>query len=325
MKLRTNFRNFLVTTSIFATSFNLIAAPVNQHNFDVEAHRGGRGETTEESFKAFQKAAQQGVTTLELDVVMTKDNVPLVWHDSKILPEKCRDTTGNYVNQIVHDLSYEQIDTLYCDKKLTDFPTQKAVIGNKILKLHDMLKYFGTRYPKIRFNIETKIEADHPNYSPTPLTMVKAILEEIKQANLLNRVTIQSFDWRTFPLVKKMAPNIPLAMLWDKTTWKNNSPWIGNINYNRAKGNILVAAKQLGITLLSPEYTTTDKLKTTDKGFKLYTDKTFVNRAHQAGFKILPWTVNDLDAMRLVLTAGVDGIITDYPTRLQKLLKSTSK
>lgn len=45
-------------------------------HFDFEAHRGGRGEWTEESKKAFETALELNATTLELDVVITKDGVP---------------------------------------------------------------------------------------------------------------------------------------------------------------------------------------------------------------------------------------------------------
>jgi glycerophosphoryl diester phosphodiesterase len=37
---------------------------------------------------------------------------------------------------------------------------------------------------------------------------------------------------------------------------------------------------------------------------------------------VLPWTVNDVDEMTRYLDAGVDGLITDYPTRLKGLLEA---
>src|ERR1700732_1938949 len=60
--------------------------------FDLQAHRGGRGETTEESLRAFAKALELGVSTLELDIVLTEDGQPMVWHDPTIDAEKCADT-----------------------------------------------------------------------------------------------------------------------------------------------------------------------------------------------------------------------------------------
>src|SRR5699024_10116426 len=63
-----------------------------QDVFDLQAHRGGRGEFTESSWPAFEYAVGLGVTTLELDIVLTSDGVPVVWHDFALEPAKCRDT-----------------------------------------------------------------------------------------------------------------------------------------------------------------------------------------------------------------------------------------
>ena len=74
------------------TTFALTAVPIASaapDTFDLQAHRGGRGETTEESLRAFTKAIELGVTTLELDIVLSKDSAPMVWHDPTIQPDKC--------------------------------------------------------------------------------------------------------------------------------------------------------------------------------------------------------------------------------------------
>jgi glycerophosphoryl diester phosphodiesterase len=73
--------------------------------FDLQAHRGGRGETTEESLCAFAKSLELGVSTLELDIVITKDGQPLVWHDPTIQPEKCSDTAPAFVGDPQYPMS----------------------------------------------------------------------------------------------------------------------------------------------------------------------------------------------------------------------------
>src|SRR6516164_11033139 len=98
----------------------LPTASAQPPTFDLQAHRGGRGETTEESLRAFAKALELGVSTLELDIVITKDGQPMVWHDPTIEAEKCADTgpafVGDpqypYVGKLVHDLTLAQIRTL---------------------------------------------------------------------------------------------------------------------------------------------------------------------------------------------------------------------
>jgi glycerophosphoryl diester phosphodiesterase len=103
--------------------------------FDLQAHRGGRGETTEESLRAFAKSLEIGVSTLELDIEITGDGQPVVWHDQTIFAEKCADTgpafAGDpqypYVGKLVRDLTLAQIRTLDCGKLLTEFPQAEVV------------------------------------------------------------------------------------------------------------------------------------------------------------------------------------------------------
>ena len=46
-----------------------------------------------------------------------------------------------------------------------------------------------------------------------------------------------------------------------------------------------------------------------------------VGELHQAGFSVVPWTVNDPAVMRALISRGVDGIITDRPDILQSVLR----
>ena len=289
---------------------------------DLEAHRGGRGEHTEESLQGFKEALHTGVTTLELDIVLSKDNVPVIWHDPIVLASKCTDAAGNsFVGQKVHDLTWAQLQTLTCDKKLDNFKDQEQVEGNKMIQLSDLFALTKKMNADVHFNIETKVEGEHRDWSATPEESVAAILKAVADAGVADQVMIQSFDWRTLPLVKKTHPNIPTVMLWDETTWKGYSMWTGDVDYDAVDGDIIKAAKQIGADVLSPGYTVPYGLTPKDKNFKLVADKDFIAKAHKAGLTVVPWTINDEDAMREQMKAGADGIITDYPTKLRHLMQ----
>ena len=126
----------------------LLASPASAQpsDFDLQAHRGGRGETTEESLRAFAKAIELGVSTLELDIAITKDGQPLVWHDPTIDAEKCVDTepafAGDplypYVGKLVHELTLVQLRTLDCGRRLAEFPRAEVVRDNKIATLPEV-------------------------------------------------------------------------------------------------------------------------------------------------------------------------------------------
>jgi glycerophosphoryl diester phosphodiesterase len=98
---------------------------------------------------------------------------------------------------------------------------------------------------------------------------------------------------------------MPLVALWDEQTWVPDSPWLAGIDATRV-GDPMIGAMMAGADILSPNYQ--------------QVDKAFVDRAHALGLKVIPWTVDDSDAMRQQIAAGVDGIITNYPTRLRGVL-----
>jgi glycerophosphoryl diester phosphodiesterase len=282
--------------------------------FDLQAHRGGRGETTEESLRAFAKSLELGVSTLELDIVLTKDGQPMVWHDPIIDADKCADTgpafasdpAYPYVGKLVHELTLVQIATLDCGKRLAKFPNAEVVRGNKIATLPEVFALADSYRAQVRYNIETKVEADKPGTSADPQQFVDVILAAVRSAGKVDRVEIQSFDWRTLPMVHQAEPSIPLVALYDGGTWAPDSPWLAGIN-TAVVGDPTIGALLVGADAVSPDYT-------------LVTGKPYVDHAHSLGLKVIPWTVNDADAMREQITDGVDGIITDYPTLLRGVM-----
>ncbi|OBA70852.1 glycerophosphodiester phosphodiesterase [Mycobacterium sp. 1554424.7] len=289
-------------------------SPAEAPEFDLQAHRGGRGETTEESLRAFAKSLELGVSTLELDIVLSKDSQPLVWHDPTIQADKCSDTgpafPGDpaypYVGKPVHDLTLVQIRTLDCGKRLAEFPDAEVVPGNKIATLPQVFALADSYRAGVHYNVETKVEADHPGASAEPQEFVDVILAVARSTGKTDRVEIQSFDWRTLPMVHRAEPSIPLVALYNEETWAPGSPWLNGIDTG-AVGDPMIGALMVGANIVSPRYA-------------LVTGRPYVDRAHSLGLKVIPWTVNDADAMREQIGYGVDGIITDYPTRARGVM-----
>lgn len=282
--------------------------------FDLQAHRGGLGETTEESRRAFEKAIELGVTTLELDIGISADGVPVVWHDPTISASKCRDTApaaeGDpmfpYVGDAVHALTWDQLQTLACDVPPAEHPDAEVVEGNTLIRLRDVFAVAAERDADVHFNIETKIEADQPGLTASPQEFVDTILAAVREAGVTDKVMIQSFDWRSLPLVRAAEPSIPLVMLWNDSTWFPGSEWTGPVDYDAVGGDILAAADMLGVEVLSPSHT--------------LVDADLIAGAHGAGYRVVPWTVDETDRMNALLELGVDGLITDYPTRLRAVM-----
>ena len=288
-------------------------AAAESPGFDLQAHAGGRGQATGESMRAFAKSIELGVSTLELDINVTKDRQPLVWHDPVIDPQQCSGTgpafTGDpsypYVGKLIHELTLAQIRTLDCGKPNSQFPNAEVVLRNKIAILPDVFSLADSYHADVRYNIETKVAADRPGISADPQEFVDVVLAAIRAAGKVGRVEIQSFDWRTLPLVHRAEPSIPLVALWDEQTWVADSPWLGGVN-PAVIGDPVIGATLVGANILSPDYA--------------LVDKSLVDRAHSLGLKVIPWTVDDADDMRAQIADGFDGLITNYPATLRAVM-----
>jgi glycerophosphoryl diester phosphodiesterase len=301
-----------VLLAVTALAFAPPVAAVSP-GFDLQAHAGGRGQATGESLRAFAKSLELGVSTLELDVNITRDRQPLVWHDPIIDPQQCSDRgpafTGDpsypYVGKLIYELTLAQIRTLDCGKPNSQFPDAEVLPHNKIAVLPEVFSLADSYHADVRYNIETKVAADHPGISADPQEFVDVVLAAVRAAGKGDRVEIQSFDWRTLPLVHRAEPSIPLVALWTAQTWVPDSPWLAGVQ-PAVVGDPVIGATLVGATILSPDYA--------------LVDKSLVDRAHSLALRVIPWTVDDVDDMRAQIADGVDGLITNYPARLRALM-----
>ena len=303
-------------------STNPTALKTNERNgsFDLQAHRGGRGEWTEESLAAFAHSLKLGVTTLELDTHLTEDGKVIVWHDDTIQANKCIDTapatTGDaefpYVGDRVADLSLAQVKTLNCGyTQLAGYPEQDVIEDNRIAELKDVYQ-LARDYDaeKVRFNVETKVE-DGMAGGEGMVALTKAVVTEIYKAGMAERTTLQSFDWSSLNLTKEIAPDLPLVALSSGEDWlevgkPGASPNLGGLDIDDYDGSLAKAAAAQGYDVVSPAFSSV----TPD----------MIAEAHQLGLPVIPWTVNTTEDMERLMDLGVDGIISDYPTRLRTVM-----
>ena len=290
-------------------------------SFDLQAHRGGRGEWTEESLAAFANSLKLGVSTLELDTHLTTDGKVIVWHDDTIQADKCRDTApatpGDaqypYVGDRVAELSLAQIKTLDCGfTQLKGYPEQDVIEGNRIAELKDVFQLVrDADAKKVRFNIETKVE-DGKSGGEGMVALTKAVVTEIYTAGMAGRSTVQSFDWSSLNLTKKIAPQLPLVALSSGDAWlevgqPGASPNLGGIDIDTYGGSLAKAAAAQGYDVISPTFSSVTP--------------GMIKEAHELGLPVIPWTVNTTADMTRLMDLGVDGIISDYPTRLRTVME----
>ena len=303
-------------------AFALVAALLHasaSFAFDLEGHRGARGLAPENTLAAFRRALAIGVTTIETDIAVTKELVPVISHNPNLVTELVRDASGHWLSApgpSIHSLTLDEL--LQYDigrlnpatKYARQFPEQRPSDGERFPTLRELLELVSTAKKPVRLNIETKITPDNSGDTVDAATFVRVILDEVHAAKLDDRVTIQSFDWRTLREVKRIAPRMPTSCLTIESAGMNTmatnadgrSPWHAGLrDADYASVPALVAAAGCGTWSMYWRNLT----------------PALVADAHARGIAILPWTVDERDDMRRLIDMRVDGIITDYPDRLR--------
>lgn len=176
----------------------------------------------------------------------------------------------------------------------------------------------------MRLNIETKVEAGAPQETAPREQFVQVTAAEIRRARLLGNATIQSFDWGALMRMREVEPRRPIVALTNGTFLQTGqpgaSPWLGGIDIDDFDGSLVAAADSFGADAISPVHGDPQDGSVRDPGYRPFTTKAMVDDAHAAGMRVIPWTVNDIATMDALISAGVDGLITDSPDRLRDLL-----
>ncbi len=309
------------------------AAAKPGNHFDLQAHRGGLGLVTESTLEGFANALELGVTTLELDVQITEDGQAVVTHDRRVSAVKCRDTApatpGDpeypYVGDYIRNLTLAQVWTLDCGNPLPGFPEQQVIAGARMPLLSQVFELLDCyKANKVWLNIETKVEAGAPHETAPREQFVQVVAREVREAKLLNRVTIQSFDWGALMRMRQVEPRLPIIALTNgdflQVGRPGASPWLGGIDIDDFGGSLVAAAASFGADAISPVHGNPQNGKLGDPNYVPYTTPALVAEAHAAGLEVIPWTINDPATMASLIDAGVDGLITDYPDRLRALM-----
>ncbi|MEU1688543.1 glycerophosphodiester phosphodiesterase family protein [Micromonospora sp. NPDC005707] len=332
----------LAAGAVLAVPTAAHAAPVagpgvlpQKTHFDLQAHRGGIGLTTEETLAGFAKAMRLGVTTLELDTQVTRDEKVVVTHDRQVSAQKCRDTgpatPGDpmypYVGKYIKDLTLAQIKTMDCGyQQLPGFPEQEQIAGVRMAELRDVLGLVKSwRAHQLTLNIETKVEAGAPDQTAPRELFVRRVFEEIRASGIEDQVTIQSFDWGALRVMHRLAPRWPLVALTNydflQVGKPGASPWLGGLDADDFGGDFVRAAAAIpGVTALSPNYGFPQNGTVADPAFRMYPDAKMIADAHARGLKVVPWTCDDPATVAALMDLGVDGIITNYPNRVRQLM-----
>ncbi len=262
------------------------------------AHQGGSWEAPSSTLHAIRAALAAGATGIELDVHATADRQLVVCHDATV--DRTTNGTGAIASMTLAEL--RSLDNGYWfvpgsdtapGRPPGDYPFRGRAPEDpdfRIATLREVLEQF----PGVVLNLDIKQTA--PTVEPYEEELARLLAEHGRRDDVI----VASFLDLASSRFSELAPDVPISagMLAAGSFWRA-------VHDGRPAPPLRVAALQV------PE---------TYRGTAVV-DRRFVDAAHEAGIAVHVWTVNDEVAMRRLIDLGVDGVITDLPTTLCRVLQ----
>lgn len=272
-----------------------------KQKFDVQGKAGARGIMPENTIQGMLKALDLGITTLEMDAVISKDKQVILSQEPYFNTEISLQPNGKAIsfkeqkNFNIYKMNYEEIKKFDVGSKIhSRFPGQMKLKAYKpaLPETIDAVEAYvkQNRLPKPMYSIETKTIKNGDNeFHPEPAEFVELIMAVINEKKLSKRVIIQSFDMRTLQYLHEKYPKIQTSLLIDEK--ESFEDYIEKLGFKP--------------TIYSP--------------YSVLVGKGLVDRCHAMGVKIIPWTVNTTKDIKYFMSLGVDGVITDFPNLMNQI------
>lgn len=250
--------------------------------FELQGHRGAMGLAPQNTLAGCEIALACGVASIETDLHLTKDDVPVLVHDPQIAGKLVRHCTlaelrGHRISGPAHG------PTLLADR----FEQEHGVHPHGIPTLAEFFAFLATT--NLIFDLELKRVPFYPeaigdDYDGAgPALLERLVVAAIGRAGVLGRTRVRSFDHRCVRAIRQLEPTLQT----------------GVIVHHTAPADL--AALLADADIYCPDYR--------------FVDADIVRRVHDAGKRIIPYTVNDPAHAQRLIGWGVDGVTTDYPDR----------
>ena len=272
------------------------------HTFDLQGHRGCRGLMPENTIPAMLHALELGVTTLEMDAVITADSQVILSHEPFFNHEISTQPDGSYVTEAaeksfnIYRMPYSQVQRYDVGlKPHPRFPQQQKIAVVKPLLAHVFAAVkqwcIAQKKPLPFFNIETKcLPLTDDVYHPRPERFVQLLMNEVTKEGMQAHTIVQSFDYRTLQVLHRLYPTVRTAALVEEGDSQLFDAQLAALGF-------LPAIYSPHYSLVTPE---------------------LVQQCRAKKIQLIPWTVNEQADMQRLQVMGVDGLITDYPDRYKK-------
>jgi glycerophosphoryl diester phosphodiesterase len=246
------------------------------------AHRGASSEVAENTLAAVRRAVELGADMVEIDVRRSKDGALVLMHDATLT--RTTDVQRVFPRRApwrVGDFTYDELKRLDAGSWRAS-----AFEGERVATLDEALDVTGPS--RTGLLLELKSPELYPGIVADVVAQMRDLRRLVDPALAEGRMVVQSFDVAAMKEHKTLAPSVPVGLLG--TPSRANLPALGTW------------ADQVNPSHFS-------------------VDKGYVDQVHRAGMECLVWTVDRPPAMRRALRIGVDGVITNRPNSLKRLLE----
>jgi glycerophosphoryl diester phosphodiesterase len=251
----------------------------------ILGHRGAAGVAPENTLVAFERGLADGAQIIETDVQQTKDGVPVLIHDASV--DRTTDGRG-----AVSSLTFAQLQQLDAGHAYVAPDTGELLYrdcGHRIPSIREAFEAL----PEARFNLELKADS------------AELVAEVIR--------LVQAFDREDRTLLTAGEDAVQ-RMLRDQLERTGARPALG-----ASVADILAVVQSALAGKAPPTDSMALQIPTEFAGRALVTPE-LVEHCHAHGVQIHVWTINDLDEIERLLGLGVDGIVTDFPGRMARLV-----
>jgi glycerophosphoryl diester phosphodiesterase len=252
------------------------------------AHRGGRRIRPEHTLLAYDQALEDGADILELDVHETSDGILVVMHDATV--DRTTDCTG-----LIKEMAFADLRNCDAGYNFSKDDGETYPYRGTGLVVPTMQEVFD-RYPDTPFVIEVK-QSDP--------SIVDHFVEVIRDNGVEDKMTGSAFSDSLLLELRLAAPEIPTNMGTNETFvfW--------GFSFSPLDPEYQPPAEFLQVP---PQFDVGDRIVDV-------LHPGFVPRAHELDMYVQVWTINDEEEMRfLIETYGIDGIMTDDPPLLTKVI-----
>ncbi len=333
-------RNTLIVLLVLAIAWGVIALLPRQENYAGEnpmrtdrelpiliAHGGGNREFPDNTLEAFYNAySVDPRVMMETDVSITKDGVVILSHDTTL--DRKTNVTGAIADWNYSDLMAQKVDFGYTnptdenealsgqrehfkgpdgkEKYPVDVQYPEGITArDEEVFLATTLEDLLIAFPENRINVEIK--------QPGELGMkaLKEVLRLLDKHDAFDRVVLASFHEEMYAEFQRLQREgeVPACFMYSPA-------YLGVIKFYLLQATRMDALFTDGLCVF--------QLPTAEYGITLATQQ-LVDTAHSHNLAVHFWTINDPEEMRMLIDMGVDGIMTDYPHRLQEVYDSCGK